>query len=221
MHPKHFIPHATCSTLHVPRAAGFTLIELLVSLGIIIMITTMVHPSKTQYERSLYLTNAAYDVALLIREAQVYSTNVRQTEASGTFDIGYGLGLDSTSKFTLFADLNRNHFYDAASDLAIRSYIITGGNVVSSWCLVYSLAPNLCVNSLYPPSITFMRPDSEACIRNTPGLSGDWRTADCIRTSTNNLPGIGYISEIRLNLASVDGHTKQVKVYTSGQISVQ
>src|SRR4051812_18662175 len=91
---------------------GVTLIELLVVITIFGIIVAAVLLSNKQFDNSIFATNAAYDVALSIRQAQVYATAVRQTTSSpGVFGNGYGVffstsvvGRGSPRDYTFFSD---------------------------------------------------------------------------------------------------------------------
>ena len=206
--------HTRNHKLHV-ISRGFTIIELLVCLVIITIITTIILPSRKQFEESLNLTNLAYDIALAIREAQVYSTNVRQANpAGGTFDVGYGVQVTTnTNTFKLFADMDHNHIYNSPTDLVIRNYTIGGGSKVLEFCIV-SGVPDYCAAyqsgfpSLY---ISFKRPDSEACMT----------TGSVNALSTPNCLALMQISEGRITIQSSGGRTKVIKVFSNGQISVE
>ncbi len=68
--------------------AGFTLVELMVVVAIFGVLTTVVLYKNSDFNNSFLLTDVAYDVALTIRQAQVYGLNVKN---SGKIDIGRGL----------------------------------------------------------------------------------------------------------------------------------
>ncbi len=88
--------------LHTHR--GFTLIELLVVLAIITVITTITLTSQGSFNKTLILTNTAYDIALSFRSAETYGIGSR---VAGTVsNTGYGLHFARATQdsFTLFAD---------------------------------------------------------------------------------------------------------------------
>ena len=197
---------------------GFTLIELLVCLVIIMIITLITRSSKTQYERSIFLSNQAYDIALAIREAQAYAINVRCSSSTGcstgggSFDIGYGVRFTTGANFKLFADLDNDHFYDGLSE-QVRDYTIKNGNTISSICVV-PVANQATCTSVTTLDATFRRPDSETCLNSTgAGLSGDKKATPACVTYAG-------ISEARVTLQASNGATKVIRIYSSGQISV-
>lgn len=81
------------------KQAGFTLIELLVVIGIFTVITAVAFINQGQLNSSVLLTNAAYETALAVREAQVYGLGVRKNEinSADNFDGEYGVHFDVSS----------------------------------------------------------------------------------------------------------------------------
>ena len=197
---------------------GFTLIELLVVLGVIMIITLIVTFGKTHYERSLILTNLAYDVALAIREAQVYGVNVRQGIAANSFDQGYGVHftVPNSSTFTLFVDTNNNRFYDGTAE-RVRDYTIKNNNSISALCVVPTSNSAIC-NSVSPNplDITFRRPDPDACFNGTGfGVANAKLTSACVSNPATANSGA------KITVSAPDGRTKTIRVSSIGQITVQ
>lgn len=79
---------------------------MIVVIGIIGIITSIGVTSQSSFNKSLVLTNAAYDVALTIQSAQGYGISTRA--AAGATNVGYGVHFSTAdkTKFTLFADIN-------------------------------------------------------------------------------------------------------------------
>jgi prepilin-type N-terminal cleavage/methylation domain-containing protein len=105
------------------KRKGFTLIELLIVIAIIGIISSVVVFNHRAFSDSIELTNAAYEVALLIREAQSAGSSVRAVEGEiDPYVFPYGiysrykeefiLNLPhSNNKIVLFADINEDDFY--------------------------------------------------------------------------------------------------------------
>lgn len=93
---------------------GFTLVELTVVLAIIVVITTVVLTNQSSFNKTLILTNTAYDIALTLRSAETYGLSSRASSISA--NAGYGLNLQKANPgfFTLFADV-----YPAPSTLSV------------------------------------------------------------------------------------------------------
>lgn len=80
------------------RVRGFTLIELLVSIGIIGLVTSIVLVRYGSFDSTTILKNAAYDVALALRESQIRSISVVRgpvTQEGVSFDFAYGISLNA------------------------------------------------------------------------------------------------------------------------------
>lgn len=93
--------------LVLSSSKGFTLVELLVVLSIIVIITGVVLTSQSSFNKTLILSNTAYDIALTLRSAQTYGLSSRG-RADASPNVGYGLHFDrsATGSFTLFADIS-------------------------------------------------------------------------------------------------------------------
>lgn len=104
------------------KAGGFTLIELMVTLAIFVMMTTVVLGNYPKFNNKIALEMLAQNMALSIREAQVYGISVRATNVnSSKLSPSYGMhfiGPTYTSfaqtsgqnkrQYVLFSDGNGN-----------------------------------------------------------------------------------------------------------------
>ena len=94
----------------ITSSKGFTLIEMLVVLSIIGAVTATVITGQHSFDRSVVLTNTAYDIALSIREAQAYgfsaksATNKASDAENYAYGIDFNTSLSNNSAYTLFAD---------------------------------------------------------------------------------------------------------------------
>lgn len=185
----------------VHRVRGFTLIELLMVLSILTVISTVLLANHTRFNGTVLLTSLAYDVALSIREAQVFGVSVRQF--SDDFQVGYGVRFSTTNSYDFFADTNTNQAYDDGVDSIIRTYTLSRGHSIQSFCGVTSVGVERCSDSQTPIShldVVFFRPDPDAIM-------------------TSNEPGI--YSQGIITVASPAGDTRTITVASTGQISVQ
>jgi prepilin-type N-terminal cleavage/methylation domain-containing protein len=73
--------------------SGFTLTELIVVITIATIITTALVFQQAKWNDNLAVSTQAYDLALMIRQAQIYSLGVKEdNSATGDkFNIGYGI----------------------------------------------------------------------------------------------------------------------------------
>jgi prepilin-type N-terminal cleavage/methylation domain-containing protein len=191
------------SALH-PHA-GFTLVELLVVIGIFAVISTVILFKNTEFNAQIILSNLAYDVALSIREAQVYGLSVREAApGSGSFDYAYGahFSIDALDTYYLFIDTDENDRMTNVSE-AINTYRLKNGFVIARFCGGNG-GGETCSDDQVAPltglSIVFRRPDPEAIITDTVGAQ--YGTAEIF-------------------LHAPDGTERGISVQSSGQISVE
>lgn len=182
---------------------GLSLIELLVTIAVITIITTILLVNHSRFSGKILLTNLAYEVALSVRQAQVYGLGSKESPiGSSNFNVGYGVHFESANPtyFIFFADLNNNHRYDSANEL-LQRYKIRYGNRVSDFCSVTSGGVSQCSSqgAISYLDISFVRPNPDAFIFTNVGSS--YRSAF-------------------LTVSSAQGFTKSVTVYSTGQISV-
>lgn len=183
---------------------GFTMIEMLVSLAIFALITGIVLTRHSQFSGNILIGNLAYDVALSVRQAQVFGLSVREFEVgSGQFAIGYGVHFDSNtpSSYIFFADVNDNQIYDGPSEV-VEILTLRNGYTIAEVCGELPTGTKKCT----PSDITFLdivfeRPNPEAII-NTSVLSDVYSKAE-------------------ITVMSPKGAERMVTVWSTGQISVE
>jgi len=85
--------------------AGFTLVELMVVFAIIAIVSVVVITNQGTFNKTLILTNTAYDIALALRSAQTYGLGSRAAFTTSV-SAGYGIHFDGTpsDRFVFFAD---------------------------------------------------------------------------------------------------------------------
>lgn len=171
---------------------GFSLVELLVSVAIITIITTVVLMRYGAFNSSTLLNSLAYDVALSIREAQVLSISVTGDE--GDFGFAHGMHFTTGTSYTLFRDLNNNDRYNSNNNEALTTYSIGQRNEIVDLC-----ANETC--GLSRLDILFRRPEPDAIIVPQPAVSN--------------------ISSARVVVASPDGTSRTVRIWPTGQISIE
>lgn len=77
--------------------SGFSLIELIVSISIIIIISSVALFNQAKFSSDILISNMAYEIALIIRQAQVYGTSSKGNEdaltlqGSEQYRVGYGV----------------------------------------------------------------------------------------------------------------------------------
>lgn len=196
-----------------PRASqGFTLIELLVTAAILVLITSMVLLDYNRFGGSVTLENFAYDVALTVRQAQVYGIAVQRFGAN-TFQ-GYGVhfALSSPTTYIIYADTEGTGLYDpsanpseiAETDSITQNYAITG------LCAITYLG-GVCT-PMQTIDVFFKRPEPSSYISVSPDGSP---LVSCIQNIT------ACQSEAKITLMSPKGDTRTIVVDSTGQIFVQ
>src|SRR3989338_6889263 len=155
--------------------AGFNLTELLVVITIATIITTSLIVQQNKWNDHLAVSTQAYEMTLMIRQAQIYSLGVREYVA-GTgdkFNIGYGIYFDiaTPDRYVFFADKNKNLEKDA--DEVLETKIFTKGVTVRSICGVNNTGAERCYpqNGVNQVAVSFYRPEPRALIKffNAPG----------------------------------------------------
>jgi prepilin-type N-terminal cleavage/methylation domain-containing protein len=187
---------------------GFTLIELLVTMAIMTLISGLILANHNKFGGSVLLQNLAYDVALTMREAQVYGIAVRRFGSTG-FTAGYGVHLETGANnktYWIFADASGtpNGKYDTGGGELVRAITIQRGYHIQQLCTTSGSVENCTASQL---DVLFIRPAPDAWISRNGG--------NCYpdRTSCQD--------SARVVVASPQGATMSVKIYANGQISVE
>lgn len=201
--PTMYLLQATSYKLRTNR--GFSLIELLVVIGILVVVTSLTLTNNSRFGGSVLLQNLAYDIALSVRQAQVYGISVYSFGASN-YSVGYGMHFDisSPTTYVLFADVDKNGIYDQGE--LVEATNIGRGYKIKSLCATRGINEQ-CLNTM---DILFKRPEPDAHItaRNSNGQS-------CIENN-NQCQESG-----RITIESPRGDELNVVVEATGQISVQ
>lgn len=190
------------------KSNGFSLIELLVVVGILVMITTLTLVNYSSFNSSTALGSLAYDIALSIRQAQVFGLAVREYEEGAgpdRFDTGYGAHFDIDSsenkRYILFADTDRQFDYDGATEID-EIFTIGRGNYISDICVTGSSNVEKCsADGVAKLNIIFDRPDPEAIIK------------------INDAPE--KYGSARIIVSSRLGNERVIRVYNTGQIAIE
>jgi len=199
---------------------GFTLVEMMVVVAIIIVVTAVVLLKQSKFSSDILVTNAAYEVALSIRQAQVYGISSKQSIAASQSNVGYGIFLNTapTSSFIIYSDvgggdsLNPYPFkYTVGSDCANDEYCLidnpklTQGQTIKRFCVVGN-SGTLCssgtFSSITSLDIGFIKPKPEAIIHDS--------------TSNTNTDSIAII----VVASALGDKCRVVKITSIGQISV-
>ncbi len=186
---------------------GFTLIELLVVFAIIGIITGIVFTNQGTFNKTLLLSNTAYDIALSLRSAQTFGLGSRAVGSIANAGYGVHFQTSPSDSFFLFADTHStapmpcatpdckpgDHAYTFGSDALIQTYALGNGIIVSDFCATRPGPTVACAyangGGLTSLDIVFSRPNPDAFIT----ANGSPYTDACL-TITSPQGGFRYIS---------------------------
>ncbi|OGG50408.1 hypothetical protein A3C18_00555 [Candidatus Kaiserbacteria bacterium RIFCSPHIGHO2_02_FULL_54_11b] len=163
--------------------------------AIIVVVTGVVLANNGRFGGVVQLQNLAYDVALSIRQAQVYSISV-QRYGTGTddFSTAYGVHFETalSQNYMLFGDVDEDGFFDReplpnGENVSPSPYTIRNGFQIIGLCAPAGSDATTCMNA-YPSTqldIVFKRPEADAYIRKN-GQSGLHSSARIILRSPRN-----------------------------------
>ncbi len=195
---------------------GFTLIELVAITAIIALITGLILVSDSAFGGKVLLENLAYDLALSVRQAQVYGISVQRFGTNTfTFNAGYGVHFDTAnaSQYLTFADActPADGIYTTLGGACPLGELVTTTQIERGFRILYLCAPagsayNTCTqwSSL---DIVFKRPEPDAII-SAGGFSCPLTLGTCFDSA-------------RIVVMSPRGDKASVIVYLNGQISVE
>ena len=187
---------------------GFSTIDILVSMTIFVVMVAVLLASHRRFQSSILITNITYEMALAVREAQVFSLGARAL--GGDFDTGYGVHFDRTTptRFFIFADTNDNLAYDVGIDQTIDEFTLTEGNRITAVCASNGSQSNCSTSSgsqqIGTLDVVFKRPDPDARLV----VSG---CGTCFTP----------FASAHVEITSPQGRVRRILVTNTGQISVQ
>lgn len=147
---------------------GFTILELIIVIAIMSIITAIILFNSRGLNSSILVSNTAYEISLMIREAQVYGLGVRATENTPIgFGYSQGIHFDSSvanaNTVILFSDKDNNGQYSGATE-DIQTYTINKDRAGS----ILSLCTGVSCTTVGTADILFRRPNPEAIFYVTP-----------------------------------------------------
>lgn len=177
---------------------------MVVSVGILVVITSIVLVNHNLFGGNILVSNLAYDIGLSIRQAQVFGLSVREFGiGTGQFDVGYGVHFDKDdfTTYRIFADINKNKTFDIG-DGTEEILAIKRGFSIKQVCATNSASVELCTGSdISTVDIVFIRPDPDAYIR----VDGE---------------PLGIYGRARIIVQSPQGAEREIVVESTGQISI-
>lgn len=146
---------------------GFSLIELLVSIGILVLVLTIVIANQGSFNSSVLLRSQAYEIALDIRETQLTSVSAK-SDGTGQFRLKAGVYFDlgAPDRYMFFRDVGSpaNGFYDSAEAFG-------SPGLLDPRFEIGEIRPSSdTLTSDNDVSILFERPDFDAIFFKDPGV---------------------------------------------------
>ena len=185
---------------------GFTLAELLVVISIVTAIITALVIQQNRWNDQIVVRTQTYELALMLRQAQVYSLGVRQDTVSGSFDVGYGVYFDTDkTRYIYFVDRNTDQKFSSGEGFETKT--LARGVTIKDVC-----GNSRCIHSgggsARQASIAFFRPETKAYLKllNNGGQPADSPQDTTVLTVTLESPG---------------GKTSLVRIRNNGQISIE
>ncbi|MEK7669446.1 MAG: type II secretion system protein [Patescibacteria group bacterium] len=188
--------------------SGFTLTELIVVMAIATVIMTSIVIQQSKWNDQLVVSTQAYEMSLMIRQAQIYALGVRENVA-GTgdkFDVAYGINFDITSptQYVFFVDKNKSGKLDSEESLETKS--LTREVYIQKICaFIPPKAKCSDLGVLSKVSVTFLRPSPNAIIK--------------LLTSSNQEVA-AYEPPAIIHLLSPKGVKFYLRIESSGQIYI-
>jgi len=188
-----------------PQALGFSMVELLVSIGIVVLVLSIVVTRQQAFNSAVLLRSQVYDIALAMREVQLGAISA-VSDGGGEFRAVQGIQFDisaDSQSYRLFRDtVVNNRYYDVGEDIGFAG----------------SLDPRFEVRSIEPSSvgnalaIVFERPNFDALfITNSSGNA----------SAISNEPVVTITVGLRDSTGVVCGQdVRQIQVRATGQIAV-
>jgi hypothetical protein len=186
--------------------------------AIIAVITGLLLVSDAAFGGQVLLENLAYDIALSIRQAQVYGIAVQSL--NGNFSYSYGVHFDTSSpaNFLIFADsCTANGLYDPPSASCTNGESVQTTQIDKGFRIVKICVPALatlaaCTNAAVPNvgslDALFIRPEPDAYLSIPP-------------QSCTLLGGSSCYPSARIIIKAPRGNFNSIVIYQNGQISVQ
>lgn len=169
------------------------------------IVSSVILASNSNFGGKILLENLAYDMALTVRQAQVYGISTQRFGANN-YSAGYGLhfAMSSPALYVLFADaVTANGLYDSGE--LVQSIAIERGYTIQKLCATPINGSEDC--TLTQLDILFKRPEPDAWI-SANGTSCILLSGSCQESA-------------RIFVNSPRGDVYSILVDVNGQVSVQ
>lgn len=229
---------------------GFTLIEMMVVLAIFLLISGITLANYPAFNSRVSISTLANGIAVSIREAQVYGVSVKNATTSTSslglypsygvyFNTATGNSQASTTQYVFFYDQQESGMYNtygkpigdgryntttekvqamglSNGNRIVRIYGKQASDATAAQACNDNKAGYTCAIGAH---ISFKRPNPDAKICMVTGTA-TWPlgTGTCGTTEANT----ARVGELHIIVQSKDGnYTKDIVVYSSGQVTIQ
>jgi type II secretory pathway pseudopilin PulG len=131
----------------IPGNAGFSMVELLVSIGIIVLVLSVVVTNQRSFNSAVLLRGQAYEIALAMREVQLGAIS-SVSDGTGVFRSVQGVHFDTADnqKYRVFRDsttgTDSNNFWDSGEDVGFSGlldprFVLSGISVGTELSIVF------------------------------------------------------------------------------------
>lgn len=187
---------------------GFTLVELLISIGIVVVVSSIVLIKYSSFDSTVLLKNATYEVALALREAQAKSVSGSHEGGDANFPFGvtFTPGVRDYTIFRYASATDPSPYYDVSgADPDLASNISTTSMERSM------LVTDVCINDggvddcdITRLDVSFRRPEFRALF-HAEGYLGDPLNIQSakIKVGSSNGGNVFVVEVTRLGQISV------------------
>jgi prepilin-type N-terminal cleavage/methylation domain-containing protein len=184
---------------------GFTIVELIVVIAIFLAIASVTVLNQRSFDNSILVDNLAYEIALAVREAQVYGVGTRGMNTNFSNSYGVHFSTEEASRFVLFADADKQGKYDGVSVNDIEIFTLGTSGTITQVCGI-SGGGDECGETT-GVDVSFIRPNPEPAFF-------------FYDTNGNYDEDLEYSGAV-IELTSPGGRIKTVRIGVTGQIVVE
>jgi len=195
------------------RERGFSLVEFMITISIISVLASVILINSNILSDRISINTQAYEIALIVRQSQVYALGVREFQNGGSdsFNIGYGVyfSMGATDSFVFFVDKDKDGEYDPGDGELIETHYLKEGNVISAICATLPNGNEICTENANGPftlNVSFLRP--------SPSTSVKLFNPGGVQVASQSAPA-------RVIIQSPKGTEQNILINYTGQISIE
>ncbi len=150
---------------------GFTLIELVITVGIMIVVTTVVLFNYTTFNKRIKLEGVTQEIASIVRETQAYG--IGNKVIAGTSN-SYGVHFDTVNPYQVivFFDDDGDGVYNSGIDTIEETFTMQSSSRIAQICINQkAITPDPCTYAILSIDVIYKRSDIYATIGGNPTTS--------------------------------------------------